>query len=824
MSDDGFTDDWEDGDEPEVEMLDVETDALPHFGLAAFDAPADEAGKISFSSSQIRHGDFYLNPSAYGTFNGQNGLMDNDAMHKWLAKEVVEQPEQLDEAPDIQGWTYIADYSLHPLTPNHERPLFYYLHARIRHDNRIEFGMFESVEEAPSAWKSAVGKVNQILGQQGLEDAHFSASQVLHGDLRPPLRIAGKEEAEAMLLNNGKLVMAACPRSVGVLMNAGQATIGLRYGSNTTYRLVTYYGHIWTYWAAIIDNVLYLVGIPLYTGNDRGSFTYSVGESSGRVRLSLPPTLHDLRSSFAGNTNSPSQSEFYKAAELLWGIEPNAGLASVNHRIGPFLEKYGDYSSDVVLSRRAIARVCKDGLGRVTLEQVAHGDIDSSLTLLSVEGGVYADSGALKVCEGEQVCNGYVDHGAQYSWGQSSGASGFVGTTTRCTVEGRVRYAAQAFYVANHGPSYSIRIISPFHAYGYIPEPGEEGYKILPGVTAIINVPKKPDDDPEDDDPPGGGGGGGGGGGTTPGTGGSSAEDIGDCGIWLENSEGVSVSRKRDDRNGKVGYEYKLTINKTFKVTERLFYSVKANFSVNDGNSYGVGDDQQVTMWYFLQGEIATIRVCNLTSYSSTGQGWTPNSHPQSRTEYEQTGLRSASATGSLPVRYMTSRSRVSSCNQSNIVKLVPTGRIRKVNASLAYIGADGRKHRKRVTGTMKCYRLRLQESTIKQILKNTLRQKTAGVSCTITPASISGSTSGTAGAPTVTSHGVTSTSIPLPIQGESAVRGNYPMKISGKLGGMKVTYNVTSGMTGWYEETPDNRHSASIGGSFVVTAPASQF
>ncbi len=829
MSDDGFTD-WEEEDETheETPSVEVETDSSPHFALARLDALLNEAGQLSFGAGQVRHGDVRLNPAAYGRFNGDNGLMDHDAMHKWMAQEESEQPEDKAEQPDIQGWTYIADYSLHPLTPNHSGPFRYYIHARIRWDNRLEFGVFESVHQGNSEWLTALAKINLIQGQQGLEDARFTSSQVLHGDLRPPLRIASKAEAEQMMLKGGKLIMAACPRSIGVLMNTGQAKIRLRYGENTSYRLLVYYGHIWTYWATIIDNTLYMVGLPLYTGSDRGSYAYSLGESAGRVSVPLPPTLHDLRSDFVGNTNTPSHNGFHYAVEMLWGIEPYSGLASVNHSVTALLEEYGDYESSVVLCRRAIAKLTAPSPGQFVQEQVLHGDIDSGLTLYSTEGGVYADSNGLTICEGEQVNNELTDHGTQYSWGQSSGASGFIRTTTRCTVEGRVRYTAQAFYVANYGPSYLIRLTTPFHPYGYIPESGDEGYKLLSHSEVTITIPKEPEEDPEDDNPPGGGGGGGGGsggggdGGDTPGGGGS--EDIGDCGIWLESSEDARISREREDTADKVGYRYKITIRKSFSVSEKLHYLLKASFSVHDGNSYSVGDGASVTMWYYLQGGIATIRVCNLTSSSWNGREWVQNSHPDSVTSWEQTALRPATARGEFPVREITSRTSVASCNQSNIVKLVPTGRIRKFNASLAYIGADGRKHRKRVHGTMTCYKLVLQERTIRQILKNRLRNKTATAACTISPKSIKGTASGSAGAPTVTNNGISAQAVPLPIQGETSVKGSYPMKISGKLDKFTATYNVINGTTSWFEESPGNRHSASISGTFKVSSPASQF
>jgi hypothetical protein len=54
-------------------------------------------------------------------------------------------PEKLEPDEDsIQGWTYIADYTVHPRTPI-SQDLMYYIHARINKNGEIEFAVFNNI-------------------------------------------------------------------------------------------------------------------------------------------------------------------------------------------------------------------------------------------------------------------------------------------------------------------------------------------------------------------------------------------------------------------------------------------------------------------------------------------------------------------------------------------------------------------------------------------------------------------------------------------------------------------------------------------------------
>jgi hypothetical protein len=62
-----------------------------------------------------------------------------------------------------------------------------------------------------------------------------------------------------MLTSDGKLKKSCLPKYAGYLCNETftNKTPGEFY--------LLCYGHIWTYWYTIVDNVLYFIGLPLYT-------------------------------------------------------------------------------------------------------------------------------------------------------------------------------------------------------------------------------------------------------------------------------------------------------------------------------------------------------------------------------------------------------------------------------------------------------------------------------------------------------------------------------------------------------------------------------
>ena len=176
-------------------------------------------------------------------------------------------------------------------------------------------------------------------------------------------------------------------------------------------------------------------------------------------------------------------------------------------------------------------------------------------------------------------------------------------------------------------------------------------------------------------------------------------------------------------------------------------------------------------------------------------------------------------------VKYLTNYADPKAVKQdSNIIQLINTGKQKTVRVSIVYYDSNNRKHRKRVKGMMRIYTIALQKANIRNILRNYPRLHTPELKYTFTPDSISGSTTGTAGAPTVTCLFVTATPIPLPNQGETEAKGSFPMHVSGYYEEMNTTISIANACTGWYEFQPSNRHSVTISGSFTINSPFRRF
>ena len=815
------------GESVSTDVLEVEFSAVPQVfpGMVKPGEPADQP-----TAYRLQHGDIHTIPGIFGTFNDEDGNMDHEKRREWMKRCEPETPMFVDDEPDIQGWTYITDYSIHSRTPTHSGPYSYYIHARIRHDNRIQFGVFAEQYNGEHRLQLPLFSVLK-------EEERLLQSQLLHGDFVPPLRIAGKKEAEEMLLADGKLKQAAAPKLIGCLMNVGNARVSVTYGKTTTYFLKTYYGHIWIYWAAIIDRVFYMVGIPVYTGNDRGTLVYAPGTDGKGTRISvnLPPTEDDLRSQYGGSvfvgedcTLAPNQGSFYRAAKLIWGVtdEYHGGFESTMVKVDDFLEKYGDKKSPIPLCKRALAVVKPgDEEDKPVYSLLSHGDIYTDVSMLGYDGGVYTQGNSLVVRNEDEVTTSFVYPKGGGYWVSESGTSGYIPTMTRYDRVGHIYYAAQAFYAGQMGNSYFIRTVGCLRPYG-----AYDMDSTLGGVDVALFRAKEPEEDVDDDNPYWGpGGGGGGGGGSTDDDdddgGGGGIEDVGDVGIWWQGGDGVQVTARRDTAATKIRYTFEVEVTDKFAVTQTLHYDVKPSFSIADGGSYTVsGGKVTLTMWYYLSGSGSQVTVRNLTSKSGSGGTWVDNTHPTSSDSFSTTGFCKVRTIASFGSQYLTNYAQPSAVSQSNIVQLVKTGKTKEVRVSIVYYDENKRKHRKRVKGTMQIYTIALQKANIKNILRNYPRKNGRKLALTCSPSSITGNTSGAAGAPTVKCGKVTATPVPLPISGETEVKGSYKMSITGYYEEMQVKFTVGNGCTGWYEGEPSNRHSVDISGEFTMTSPFKRF
>lgn len=807
--------------------LEVEVAAVPRFfpGKTAPGASASSGSSASESSggsgqpptlSRLYHGDLHMPPGVFGTFNDATGTMDAERRAEWMRQCQPEAPQSDPQKPDIQGWTYIADYTIHPLTPTHSGPLHYYIHARIRHDNRLEFGAFAEPCQGSSRRQYPLTRIS------GSGNARPTLTPCLHGDLTPALRIAGKAEAEAKLLHNGKLIQSAAPKLIGALMNVGNARIALSYGDSTTYLLKTYYGHIWVYWGAIIDNILYIAGIPAYTGQDRGTIVCSSTEDGRGTRrpVSLPPTEDDLRTQFGGSvlvsalsTVPLQRNDFHQAVERVWGISssPIGGFESSDVNVERFLESYGDTTTPTVLCTRALARVQTDS-GTPTLTRLYHGDVYTDSTLLGYSGGVYATPRGLLIRNIRDVTTSFVYPETGGGWPSSSGASGFITTKTRYDRLGHVRYAAQAFVAGHVGRHYYIKTVGCLHPYGAYDE-----NSILSGVDAHLSRSKAPDPSDQEDEPSWGGGGGGGGGG-------SGADDDDDpsdwpptrptldSGIYLKEGSGVSIQATQDIRRDSEGnvrdiiYTFTLSIAPQ-KFTAQTAYTATLNLSTSNGGSY-TAFGKSCTMYYGFSAASYRGASATVTYKSSYMYG---DSDPKSATVQVRLN-------GKLTVTARASRGSATS-------KQLPTSNILNFSAT----GGRRRVCTGGVTKDFTIYTVSLNTAKLRGIALNAAYRAVSSAQATVIPPSVSGSNSGEpSGGPSVSAavQTLTPTHTNPYTSYATTVTGCLPVTITGIHEASGSASASISGSAGWtYDEGNSRlRGSGSISGSFSVRLNTKSF
>ncbi|MFI3244039.1 MAG: hypothetical protein R3Y56_07300 [Akkermansia sp.] len=474
-------------------------------------------------TTQFQHGDWYTNPHPYDTYEHDEGLKE------WMLGLQSETAENCED--DLQGWTYVADYTIHPMTPYKTAGTGgpFYIHARINDENKLEFGIFTSKAKASNAkpMKCALGRVSE-------ESYH----KYVHGDQQAPtLRIAGKEESEKMLLKGGKLIKSACPKFAGCFMYMGGTILQLTIKTTRItkdedgkildqeeitdapwFKQIQLYGHLWTYWSSIIDNTLYFVGIPLYNGNESGTCVFTQREERTidrtkepaettntyqhiRQPVNLPPTEDDLKSYFLSNgwilqdySSTPS-CPLYNILRQYFGLDERGYFSTRNFNVSSWFNSNCDTSAKTTLCSRVIANI-KDGV----LTQCHHGDINARLTAWSSKGGVFAEAGSIT------VANQY-EHPSQNASEENNeenklyniwriGQSGYVLCQYPYDRIGTVRISAQCFSTSHRGYTYNIAALgatTPPHS--CYPGSTLSNYTCLEGEFIDITIVKKDEDD-----------------------------------------------------------------------------------------------------------------------------------------------------------------------------------------------------------------------------------------------------------------------------------------------------------------------------------------
>lgn len=799
-------------------------------------------GEFPFGGHTLFHGDWEATPAVRGTFaeDGKDGSTDTEARGEWLFRQVAESPD--DDEQSIQGWTYVADYSVHRYTPNTPLTGQFYIHARIDRDNRLQFGVFRAAAVSQSVRKFPLAQIK-----------NKTARQCRHGDETPPLRIATKEEAEAFMLLDGKLREEVCPRCAGVWMNWGLAKIRLsgverRTVNGTTseypygphYSTIRIYGHIWSYWYTIVDNVLYFVGIPLYNSDASGSIVYTYlgikNKRNGawqyyskRESVTLPPTEDDLLSK-GFSRQRLRDDEFVSSPTLnfiaVYHSVFGAGFTAGRYEVGNMLrENCVAGKTPTLVCQRAIAKIESDAAGNFSLRQLRHGDIYANATAIGFNGGVFRDS-TNRCVQTANVSHATTEDNISSSY--SSGLSGYVASRTRYNLEGLAAYTAQAFYVTRYGVSYNIETKGagrPIVRYSS-ESLGECDIDLHCNfVSNMSNVNPDPgvDDDDDDNPPPI----------PPPPDPGDIEEDddpvrpshpcLGELGYWYESGSGVSVTHSRDKSDmTTLKYTFTVTVNENITSQYKLAYEVTAQFSVADGGSYGVEQNSTVSMWYWLTGGGGTVCVHNQTSASwgyDAEQGkstWVPNEHPTSETSFKLNVFRTAYMTAKFDVVDFDSTVRYAS---GNIISIVDTGRRKRVGGS---IKPDSQSRSHYAYGYLKIMKVNVKPAICKQILNNYAASKAPKENCMVAPGEVRGNVNGAAaGDPVVTAGTATAKNVTkAPLPGATASTGPIQMYVLGIFDKTTAKYQVTSALGGWYEGTRDNAQSGTISGQFVVSVP----
>ena len=363
----------------------------------------------------------------------------------WLQTNTPESPYSTHlylKETDKQAWTYVTDFTLHPKTPNVEinrLPFNYYLHARVRADNKLEFAFFDAIiENIPSAVDFDLANIHLEGGDP--KGTKVQSLQYLCGDQAiAPLRVAGKDEAEAFLLDNDrKLLRARCPKFLGTLMHSGAQTIKVGYhetpNQEQSTEVISYYGHIWSYWGTIENNILYIVGIPIYQGDETGFVpqisNYGDGYFNYKHVDDLPPTYpmaspyiydgingnvsYEFDTWFSewntDNTIADTNKEFREAFAQAYSRNtfikgwfgtdyPHSGIIFYDSSRCTVKQMLKDRTSESAVSETYTLAAPSVRLEETVLQDSVSEGFNSKCTLVSDRGGFYSLNGGIQTIE-----------------------------------------------------------------------------------------------------------------------------------------------------------------------------------------------------------------------------------------------------------------------------------------------------------------------------------------------------------------------------------------------------------------------------------------
>lgn len=392
---------------------------VPHHFVVS-PAFVEKAGSNAFLLHQSRHGDWDAGPDWAERFESMEEL------HAWARTQEPTRPPADDSG--VEPWVQVASYARHPLAPYNEGAAFEFeVFGRIDADGLLELAAVP--KEDVFADKKQEGSRPFVLARVALDDLARSCG---HGDTRARLRLADAAVSREVLLQGEHLRMSAAPRCIGVFMESGRAfyrqvvrevrVVKTSKGEEVSreelepvsrVRSLEHYGFIWVYYAAILDDVLYVVSIPAFSDPAGGSVvvdsavertfeadgTLTERLTTARVSLPCPPTEDDLRASgFPGVIYNPNDvvdegglQSFAVPARRIFGTASDGKLGRHYDVDALTRDLLVDDEEGSVLCRRVLARVDKRPGRGFAVTPLMHGDVDAGLTFTSARGGVYAD-------------------------------------------------------------------------------------------------------------------------------------------------------------------------------------------------------------------------------------------------------------------------------------------------------------------------------------------------------------------------------------------------------------------------------------------------
>lgn len=704
----------------------------------------------------------------------------------------------LEDEESIQGWTYVADYTFHQLSPGIST-YDWYIHARINKNGELEFACFEEVIDSQFSTDEII--LSEVTGAE--QELVWQKKNGLQ--THSLIRIATKEEAEAKLLKNGKIIKSACPQYAGYIVNESNAL----YTHGSVTRGVRCYGHLWTYWYTVIDNVLYFIGFPLWQGESAG---HMVSGQDVVGPYSIPPTEYDLSyysvgdSSFRTAMSCVMDIWYWDKGEVVKFQEPE--LPAGAPRI---LAKYGDDSTETEILNRVLAKWDEKSK---TMQQIHEGDILADLTPYPLKGGVYPLKEGLKVLDSTEIVTEELTEDSS-STIYYTGYSGFMPYKAKDISTARI--FCPYFGVTVHGNSFYIFTngAAMWGSNDYSTWDSSPDFD-LPAWWD--NPPEPEDPDPEDPDgpkPPS----------PTPnpgpGPGPGPIQPTPPNPVWPANGgyswhggKGVKVTWKQI-RNTKVngGLEVQFKIQpETTKRKGTLLYETEIDVSASGGGSYSLPEE--------LGGGSATL------SYGVSGTGDITLTNASSYTGGSVTSSGTFNKNVKVPWHGQGKFGSVIKNNQQNSINsiLLTCTQGKPYKKRMTIYNSSGTKPSFEVDATFIPITVSINESVVNEIIKNNVLNKVGNtLHGTLTPNSINGTCSNTV----TEAPKLDATLSQQPTRwggagGLTQATGEVSLNVQNmRLDEGKAQFSVSDGTSGWYEDTMENRGSGSASGQFTVTTAA---